>query len=61
MAAEPKAARGRDANTSDRGERAYREHALDEALNDTFPASDPVSVEQPKPPAADKAVFKKAV
>jgi hypothetical protein len=27
--------------------RRYREEALDEALKNTFPASDPVSVEQP--------------
>jgi hypothetical protein len=32
-------------------ERAHRENALDEALKDTFPASDPVSIEQPAPPA----------
>ena len=35
-------------------ERAHQENALDEALKDTFPASDPVSVEQPTPPAADR-------
>jgi hypothetical protein len=28
-------------------ERARLEEALDEALKDTFPASDPVSIEQP--------------
>jgi hypothetical protein len=31
-----------------------QENALDEALKDTFPASDPVSIEQPTPPAADR-------
>ena len=31
-----------------RRERRHREAALDEALKDTFPASDPVSFEQPK-------------
>jgi hypothetical protein len=38
-----------------RGNREYwrREKALDEALKNTFPASDPVSVEQPGPPAVD--------
>jgi hypothetical protein len=38
---------------NNRGNREYwrREKALDEALKDTFPASDPVSVEQPGPPA----------
>jgi hypothetical protein len=35
-------------------ERRHQEDALDEALKDTFPASDPVSVEQPTPPAADR-------
>jgi len=31
-----------------------RKKALDDALENTFPASDPVSVEQPAPPAADR-------
>jgi len=31
-----------------------RKEALDDALENTFPASDPVSVEQPAPPAADR-------
>jgi len=31
-----------------------RKRALDDALKNTFPASDPVSVEQPTPPAADR-------
>jgi hypothetical protein len=35
-------------------EREHQENALDEALKDTFPASDPVSIEQPTPPAADR-------
>ena len=30
-----------------------REKALDDALKNTFPASDPVSVGQPGPPATD--------
>ena len=36
-------------------ERARRdqEEALDDALKNTFPASDPVSIEQPAPPAVD--------
>jgi hypothetical protein len=40
---------------NDRGNREYwrREKALDEALKNTFPASDPVSVEHPGPPAVD--------
>lgn len=35
-------------------ERRHRENALDEALGNSFPASDPVSVEQPTPPATDR-------
>ena len=38
----------------DKHERMHREEALDDALKNTFPASDPVSVEQPAPPAADR-------
>jgi DMSO/TMAO reductase YedYZ molybdopterin-dependent catalytic subunit len=37
-----------------RDERQRREMALDEALANTFPASDPVSFEQPAPPADDR-------
>ena len=33
--------------------RQHQEEALDDALKNTFPASDPVSIEQPAPPAAD--------
>jgi hypothetical protein len=34
--------------------RRHLENALDEALANTFPASDPVSIEQPTPPAVDR-------
>jgi hypothetical protein len=44
----------RDVSARDKRERTHQENALDEALKDTFPASDPVSVEQPTPPAADR-------
>jgi hypothetical protein len=43
-----------DDRVRDDRERRHQENALDEALKDTFPASDPVSVEQPTPPAADR-------
>jgi hypothetical protein len=33
--------------------RRHQEEALDDALKNTFPASDPVSIEQPAPPDAD--------
>ena len=35
-------------------ERKHQENALDDALKNTFPASDPVSAEQPMPPAVDR-------
>jgi hypothetical protein len=43
-----------DDRARDERERRHQENALDEALKDTFPASDPISVEQPTPPAADR-------
>lgn len=52
MIAEPKRETHQDDN--DRAKRKRQEKALDEALKNTFPASDPVSVEQPTPPAADR-------
>ena len=54
MIAEPKRKPHQDDNGRDKGERRHQEEALDEALKNTFPASDPVSVEQPVPPAADR-------
>jgi hypothetical protein len=41
----PKRKRHQDDGDSDK--RSRQEEALDEALKNTFPASDPVSVEQP--------------
>ena len=54
MIAKPKRKLHQDDNDRDERERRRQEKALDEALNNTFPASDPVSVEQPTPPAADR-------
>ena len=54
MGAEVKRKPHRDNSARDERERTHQEHALDEALKDTFPASDPVSVEQPTPAAADR-------
>ena len=45
MIADPKRKPRRDEGDSDK--RRRQEEALDEALENTFPASDPVSVEQP--------------
>jgi hypothetical protein len=46
MIANPKREPHQDDGDSD--ERRRQEEALDEALKNTFPASDPVSVEQPR-------------
>ena len=50
MIADPKGKPHQD----DGDKRSRQEEALDEALKNTFPASDPVSVEQPTLPAADR-------
>jgi hypothetical protein len=47
MIAEPKHEVHRDNTVRGKRERRRNEKALDEALKNTFPASDPVSVEQP--------------
>ena len=56
MIAKPKYKHPQDENDRSDREHRRREKALDEALQNTFPASDPVSVEQPVLPAADGAV-----
>jgi hypothetical protein len=52
--AEPKRDPHQGDSAQDKRERRHQENALDEALKDTFPASDPVSFEQPTPPATDR-------
>jgi hypothetical protein len=55
MNADPKRKpRQRDRRILTERARRHQEEALDEALKNTFPASDPVSMEQPAPPAADQ-------
>ena len=50
MLADAKRKRQRDEAEREEHERRRRqEEALDQALMDTFPASDPVAVEQPAP------------
>jgi hypothetical protein len=44
--------RQRDSILAERARRR-QEEALDDALKNTFPASDPVSIEQPASPAGD--------
>ncbi len=40
----------RKQRNGDKLRRQRQEEALDEALKNTFPASDPISIEQPAPP-----------
>jgi len=47
MTSDPKRKPHQDEGDSDRRRRREEEEALDEALKNTFPASDPVSIEQP--------------
>jgi hypothetical protein len=47
MVIDPKHKPHQDDCDRKRREREHQEEALDEALKNTFPASDPVSVEQP--------------
>jgi hypothetical protein len=42
-----------DARQRQKLARQRQEQALDDALSNTFPASDPISIEQPAPPEAD--------
>ena len=43
----------RDRGRAGHAQRQHLEEALDDALKNTFPASDPVSIVQPAPPAGD--------
>jgi hypothetical protein len=54
MIAEPEHNPRQDGYERDKRAHRHQEEALDEALKDTFPASDPVSMEQPAPPAVDR-------
>ena len=49
----PKHPKDQSSSRRERARRQHQEEALDDALKNTFPASDPVSIVQPAPPAAD--------
>jgi nicotinate phosphoribosyltransferase len=49
----PKHPRKQSSSCAERARRQHQEEALDDALKNTFPASDPVSIEQPAPTAGD--------
>jgi len=51
MTSNPKRKPGKD--DREKHARRHQEEALDDALRNTFPASDPVSIEQPAPPETD--------
>jgi hypothetical protein len=54
MITKPKCKDHQGESDRDDGEHIRREKALDEALKNTFPASDPVSVEQPMVPTVKR-------
>jgi hypothetical protein len=54
MIADPKRKSHQYDYDRDQRERQQQKEALDDALKNTFPASDPVSVVQPAPPDADR-------
>ena len=54
MITEPKRKPHQSDYDRDERERRHREKMLDDALKNTFPASDPVSIVLPTPPAADR-------
>ena len=54
MITEPKRKPHQGDYDRDERERRHREKMLDDALKNTFPASDPISIVQPTPPAADR-------
>ncbi len=58
MIADPKRKPLRDDVERDTRERTRREEELDDALKNTFPASDPVSVVQPAPPGHAKVLIR---
>ena len=45
--------------TSDRAEKRELDDALEEGLEETFPASDPVNVTQPAPSKGDRHIRRK--
>jgi hypothetical protein len=54
MATEPKRKPHQSGQDRDERERRHREKMLDDALKNTFPASDPVSIIPSTPPAVDR-------
>ena len=54
MITEPKRKSHQGDNDREEHERRHLENMLDDALENTFPASDPVSMVLPTPPAADR-------
>ena len=52
----PRKVSSTDAGSQDRAEKRRLDDALEEGLEETFPASDPVSVTQPPPSKGDHHV-----
>jgi hypothetical protein len=53
MKTDPKRQAHRDDHTRTKRTRDHQEKALDDALKNTFPASDPISIEQPTMPTSN--------
>jgi hypothetical protein len=53
MSADPKRKPSQTDRVAAERARQHQEEALDDALKNTFPASDPISIEQPAPSAVD--------
>jgi hypothetical protein len=54
MKADPKRKADQSEYNRSRRARRHQKEALDDALKNTFPASDPISIEQSVPPASDR-------
>jgi hypothetical protein len=55
MNADPKPKPHKREHDRSKRSRRHQEEALDDALKNTFPASDPFSIEQPAPPDGDRS------
>ena len=55
----PRVAAQIDAGLADREEKRRLDEALEEGLEETFPASDPVNVTQPPPSKGDRLIKRK--
>ena len=55
----PRRTASAETGSADREEKRRLDNALEEGLEETFPASDPVNVTQPAPSKADRRVMRR--